>query len=51
MENSQEEDFKVCIQTLVPVVLKVAIFSPFIHIITLSKKVLINLCIKSYTIK
>lgn len=51
MENSREEDFKVWIQTLVPVELKMAIFSLFIHIITLSKKVLINLCIKSYTIK
>lgn len=29
MENSQEVDFKVWIQTLVPVVLKVAIFSLF----------------------
>lgn len=51
MKNSQEEDFKVWIQTVVPVVLKVAIFSLFIHIVTLSKKVLINVCIKSYTIK
>lgn len=47
MENSQEEDFRVWIQILVPVVLKVAIFSPFIHVVTLSKKVLIHLCIKS----
>lgn len=51
MEKSKEENFKVWLQTLVPVVLKLAIFSLFIHVITLQKKVLINLCIKSYTIQ